>query len=479
MMLKQTLLITLLIISRLHYGQLWIDPVFSYDSSFNIHYNTATNFIGQSENLHLNLYTPRCSTNTNTGPRPLLIWVHGGGFIAGSKDDAGIVQTCRQFASRGYVVASVNYRLGYVNDAAANSCNFPNYACLFAADSSEWVRAWYRGVQDVAAALQFLVRNKDSFQIDPTHIFIGGESAGAFISLGVALLDTAIEKPMHAGALASVSAPHSSSSTCPHAQGKTFPSSIPRPDLGPVWTQDALPFEIKGVANVFGGLYFDLMQHHQQNRPKPAIYSFHQPCDIVVPIDSNRVYWGLSWCLTNGYGCNAIRNNEKMVMGARSFTQLNQNKNYGYTLKNDFTSKNFPFQFLIGSGSCTDQINTPCHDYDNKQRRMDSIAYFFAQKNTLKDPCTPTSSVSTISNNKQIKLYPNPFESSFRIVAPSLPPSKYTLLVKNNLGQIIRQYDMQHLAECELDGTELNTGFFTIEIYHYVQLIAVKKIIKN
>lgn len=477
-MLKNTLLIIALCISRLGFGQLWIDSQFTYDSSLQVHYANAPNFYGQTDSLFLNLYTPRCASTT-PGKLPLLIWVHGGGFIAGSKDDVGILQTCRQFATKGYVVASVQYRLGYVNDANANSCNFPNYSCLFAADSAEWVRAWYRGVQDVAGALRFLVKHQNTYHIDPQHIFIGGESAGAFISLGVALLDSNIEKPHQVQQLNSLGTPHSASLNCPHNQGKTLPASIARPDLGDVWPHDTLPFQIKGVANVFGGLFFDLLKEHNPKRPKPAIYSFHQPCDIVVPIDSNRVYWGLSWCFTNGYGCNAIRNNEQIVWGARAFTQRNNQLNYGYTLKNNFTQKNFPYQFMLGNGSCTDQVNSPCHDYDNKQRRMDSIAYFFASLNTLTDPCVAHNSVSALTHNRQIKLYPNPFDNTLRIAAPSLPPGDYVITIKNAVGQVVGQYQTPQIADWEGDSSPLRSGYYTIEIYHKSQLIAVKNTIKN
>lgn len=44
--------------------------------------------------------------------RPLMIIIHGGAFIAGSKDDFIQQRMLKEFAKRGYVTASINYRLG-------------------------------------------------------------------------------------------------------------------------------------------------------------------------------------------------------------------------------------------------------------------------------------------------------------------------------------------------------------------------------
>ena len=60
--------------------------------------------------LMLDLYTP---DGDDSASRPLLVFAHGGAFFNGDKAIEPIVKWCRYFASLGYVVASVNYRLGF------------------------------------------------------------------------------------------------------------------------------------------------------------------------------------------------------------------------------------------------------------------------------------------------------------------------------------------------------------------------------
>ena len=46
--------------------------------------------------------------------RPMMVFVHGGAFFNGDKQDDPIVKWCRHYASLGYVVVSPNYRMGFV-----------------------------------------------------------------------------------------------------------------------------------------------------------------------------------------------------------------------------------------------------------------------------------------------------------------------------------------------------------------------------
>lgn len=67
---------------------------------------------GTSEDLKnsylFDLYQPQ---NDDVRARPLIIWMHGGGFKFGSKTAKGVKLWSKTFAQRGYVCASINYRL--------------------------------------------------------------------------------------------------------------------------------------------------------------------------------------------------------------------------------------------------------------------------------------------------------------------------------------------------------------------------------
>ena len=101
--------------------------------------------------LRLDLYLP-----AGPGPHPVLVWVHGGGWQSGDKSlDSGSVQV-RQ-AGRGYVVASVNYRL-------SGQAIFPAQ------------------IQDVKAAIRFLRANASRWAADPSRIGVWGGSAGGHLA---------------------------------------------------------------------------------------------------------------------------------------------------------------------------------------------------------------------------------------------------------------------------------------------------------
>lgn len=104
--------------------------------------------------------------------RPLMIWVHPGGFILGDKGVDDMVALCDSFARRGYVTASLSYRLGF-NPLSEESAE----------------RAVYRGTQDARAAIRYLMEYADIYSIDTNYIFLGGSSAGGVAAVHVAYGD--------------------------------------------------------------------------------------------------------------------------------------------------------------------------------------------------------------------------------------------------------------------------------------------------
>ena len=113
----------------------------------------------------LDIDEPEQDTTTK---RPLIIWLHGGGFRFGSKKAKGIQLWSETFAKRGYVCAPLNYRLSKKNP-------------LF--NFTELKRACYDAVQDVAEAVTFFKKNHVLYRIDTNRIILAGNSAGAMIAL--------------------------------------------------------------------------------------------------------------------------------------------------------------------------------------------------------------------------------------------------------------------------------------------------------
>ena len=115
------------------------------------------NIEGPSGKITIRIYTPE-----GEGLFPILVYLHGGGFVLGSLDTCDYV--CSYFANRvGCVVVSVDYRL-------APKYKFP------------------AAVEDVYAAAQWTAANADLINGDPTRIAVGGQSAGGNLAAVLCLM---------------------------------------------------------------------------------------------------------------------------------------------------------------------------------------------------------------------------------------------------------------------------------------------------
>jgi acetyl esterase/lipase len=108
------------------------------------------------ERHRLDLFLPENAS----GPTPLLIWVHGGGWQSGSKE--GCPPLSKGYPERGYAVASINYRL-------SGHAKFPAQ------------------IEDCKAAIRWLRANALKYGLDPQRFGVWGSSAGGHL---VALLGT-------------------------------------------------------------------------------------------------------------------------------------------------------------------------------------------------------------------------------------------------------------------------------------------------
>ena len=110
---------------------------------------------GGHERQKLDLYLPKQSDK----PLPIIVWVHGGGWQAGSKENNPLLA----YAGKGYAVASINYRL--------------SQHAVFPAQ-----------IEDCKTAIRWLRAHAKTYNLDPHKIGVAGSSAGGHL---VALLGTA------------------------------------------------------------------------------------------------------------------------------------------------------------------------------------------------------------------------------------------------------------------------------------------------
>ncbi|KAK0405923.1 hypothetical protein QR680_018265 [Steinernema hermaphroditum] len=117
---------------------------------------------GQEDCLYLNLVIPKRRPHTNE-KRPVLFWIHGGSFQVNGASVYPIRDQVANFAAKGIIVVTINYRLGILGFFSAGHPDFHgNY-----------------GLDDQIAALRWVRENAVRIGADVSRLTVGGESAGA------------------------------------------------------------------------------------------------------------------------------------------------------------------------------------------------------------------------------------------------------------------------------------------------------------
>lgn len=124
------------------------------DLQSNVEYGT-----GGGEPLTLHLAKP----TTGQGPFPVIVAIHGGGWMGGTKDSH--LPNIKDYAAQGYVAASVGYRL-------APKHPFPAQ------------------IEDCKCAVRYLRAHANELKIDPNRIGAIGWSAGAHLAMMLGVMDS-------------------------------------------------------------------------------------------------------------------------------------------------------------------------------------------------------------------------------------------------------------------------------------------------
>ena len=115
--------------------------------------------------LYVNVWTNATSA---TAKLPVMVWIHGGGFVAGAGSEPR--QDGSRLAAKGVVVVSMNYRLGLMGFLAHPELT----------KEAPYKAAGNYGILDQVASLQWVQKNVAAFGGDPGNVTIFGESAGSF-----------------------------------------------------------------------------------------------------------------------------------------------------------------------------------------------------------------------------------------------------------------------------------------------------------
>jgi poly(3-hydroxybutyrate) depolymerase len=227
-------------------AQRYKDKIFTSVSIDSVIYGTANTFSNAPQDLKMNIYQPVNDTASN---RPLLVFAHGGSFVGGSRYAGDVVYLCNEFAKRGYVCVSIQYRLGVdITEILLDQSQA----------GPQFANAVWRGTLDGRGAIRYLRANANTYKISLGQVYLGGVSAGGVLGLHEAFLDL----PSEVGA----ANPKFDTVTIGGIEGS---SGTP----GQSW-------RVKGVINLCGAIG-DV--NWMSNNKNVSIFSVHGTKDATVP----------------------------------------------------------------------------------------------------------------------------------------------------------------------------------------------------
>jgi hypothetical protein len=219
-------------------------------SESTVFYGSNTTVLGDTVELLMDIYEPEEDSLT---ARPVLILAFGGSFTSGSRDDLIMPTLCRQYAAKGWVAASIDYRL------------FP--AELGSPDSLELIDANMKAVSDMKAAVRHfrqMASEDNPYRVNPEFIVVGGYSAGAFTGIHAAVIDEDDELP-------------------PSLEQIILNNGGLNGNTGSAENQ-SYSSEVQAVLS-FSGAVFDTLLIGPND---PPIASLHGLADQTVPVDRGR-----------------------------------------------------------------------------------------------------------------------------------------------------------------------------------------------
>ncbi len=120
--------------------------------------------------LFLDVYNPARNSQTyfEGKEKPTIIFMFGGGFIRGERNNESYNKWFRQLTENGYRVVSIDYRLGLKGSTKVG-----------VAQVNVLDKAIHMAVEDLFSATNFIIENAAELKINPENIVISGSSAGA------------------------------------------------------------------------------------------------------------------------------------------------------------------------------------------------------------------------------------------------------------------------------------------------------------
>lgn len=372
----------------------------------NVQFGSALDHLGNPYVLRMDIYYPNLAIDLSP-KRPFVMLFHGGGFTSGDKQSGDIKDLCIHMARRGFVCATVNYRFGY---------NFTEYGQY---------KARYRAIQDGHAAMRHIVNNANAIRVDTSWLFVGGQSAGSLLALGMVYAD-----PFELDSISLLYNPTAVSA-----------------ELGNLYTSGnnlTNSYSIKGIFNNWGGVTKTEMDF---NEMLPTV-AFHGELDTTVKIDADNSF--LHYTLN---GSRAIHND---LVAKNICSELTVDTTGGHGIFRNASSV-----FRAGRASCFFK-SVFCNTCTN-----------FYTTDSIPAVCSSQVNINENYSNSTIKVYPNPFNNFIKIDGVK---GALDITIYNCFGQLVYKNEKSY-GEVQID---LSPGVYSINIKHLESnKLFINKLIKN
>ena len=138
-------------------------------STFAVNKSTYTFAEKDGQELKLDVYMPEDSLNEH----PCIVFAFGGGFKMGARDEASYQKFLTEMAENGIVGVSIDYRLGLKDKKIKNLIQLAKIL----------ENSVNMAVEDMASAVEFVLKNAADLKVNPKQIMLSGSSAGAITAL--------------------------------------------------------------------------------------------------------------------------------------------------------------------------------------------------------------------------------------------------------------------------------------------------------
>ncbi len=442
--------------------------------------------------LLCDVYTPANDAETK---RPLIILAHTGSYLppylngqpTGNKEDSTIKEIAKKFAMRGYVVAAINYRIGW------------NPATTIQEQATEQlIKATYRALQDTRRAIQYFRKNYTMYGIDTNRIAVGGQGTGGYIALAMATVSKKSDLESNPKFLRSDATPMVNSDTLGDWLGN---GGLIGYNLPTALTNKAGVSADFNIAFNYGGAMGDTAWMKSTSKPMVSVHCTRDPFapyktgNVVVPTTKVTVIpnasgggdvipkantMGLNDFITKNY-------NYKDAVSMRAM-QVPGAVNHLFGLETAYPAEGSPWEWwdtavaantttwsyrglplplADGAGrkaSSDGLLTNPYMSATRARMYCDSIVRFISPRLAVQFGYINSLSVNEINYNNKMSVYPNPATNNIFVSMDRSVSSIDEVNILDITGKLIINVAGVNASEKNIEINNLNKGIYLVNV---------------